>query len=160
MASLYQLTENYQHAFWSMAELEAIDPQIIDDTLEGLEGEFEGKAINVAAFFQNLEAEADAIREAEKRMAARRKSLENQAERFRDYLKQSMLAVGILKISCPEFAVSVQKSPTNVVIVDEALIPLEFIRTKTITEPDKIAIKAAGNVPGTRLEEGFSLRIK
>ena len=54
--------------------------EVINDTLEALGGELEEKTINVAKFLRNMEAVAEAIKEAEEAMAKRRKSLENRVK--------------------------------------------------------------------------------
>jgi hypothetical protein len=51
-----------------------------------------------------------------------------------------------------------------VVIAEDAAIPIEYLRTKTVTEPDKTALKAAlqGStvIPGVSLVAGFRLAIR
>jgi hypothetical protein len=159
--SLYQLSAEYQMAFQQIMELDGIiDQQIIADTLEGLAGDLEVKSLNVARYFQNLDAQAAAIKEAEARMAARRKAIENKALRLRQYLLQNMQACEISKISCPEFEISVRKNPAAVIIDDESLIPPEFIEIRETRHIDKAAIKACKGCAGAHLEQGVSLVIR
>jgi len=61
--NLYSLAAEYRQAAESIANLD-LDDQTIADTLEGLSGELEVKATNVAMFAKNLEATATAIKEA------------------------------------------------------------------------------------------------
>jgi hypothetical protein len=149
--NLYELSTQYFHALDFLTDPETsadLPEEVWRDTLEGLEGEFNDKAIAVAKFIGNMSAEIDAMKEAERRMRARRETAERQHERLRAYLKDAMEKTGIDKISCPYFVLSLAKCPPSVEIVDISQIPNLFIRTKTIYEPDKDAIKKAGGCPG------------
>ena len=95
MSALYQLSES---------KLQAL--QIIDDMIsEGcsdaemqeayallnqLDENFQEKAVNVAMYVRNLETESAAIAEAEKEMSARKKALNNKADRLKNYLLSEM----------------------------------------------------------------------
>jgi len=160
--SLYQISQEYIAGFLALSDME-LDEQTFLDTIDGMTGEFEGKAVNVAKFFGNLDAEASAIKEAESLMARRRRAIESKSARLKEYLKVNMIDTNITKISCPFFEIAIQKAADKVVIASESDLPVYFMRVKTTTEPDKIAIKAAlkhGDVPGAYLEHNFTLRIK
>lgn len=163
MSQLYLLADQYLQAADKLSELD-LDVQTIADTLEGLSGELEEKATNVAMFVRNLEAQAEAIKQAEAGMASRRKAIENRAEAVRDYLFHNMQRTGISKIECPYFALTIKKNPPAVKITGE--VPSEFMTTPKPPEPapDKKAIKEfiqAGNNPDwAMLEQGERLDIK
>lgn len=160
--SLYSMTAEYEQAFLSLADSD-IPEDAINDTLESLEGELTVKAANVAAFVLNLESEAEKIKEAEKRIALRRKSYENKAARIRSYLKENMERAGIKKIEAIDktFSVTLTAPRASVVIDSEAEIPGKF--TKTVISADKKAIgdalKNGDEVPGAHLEFNSGLRI-
>lgn len=159
--SLYHIADRYQQALRELADMD-LPAECVADTLEGIEGEIQEKSRNVAAFFQNLEAEARAMKEAEDRIRARRQAIENKVVRMKDYLKNNMEHCGITEISCPEFTVRVRQNPGRVVVDDEDKIPDEFVRIKLTREIDKRALgdaikggldtDAAHLVRGTRLE--------
>lgn len=163
--SLYQLSAEYQEAAQKLADLD-LPPEVVSDTLEGLAGALEVKATNVAMFARNLEASAEAIREAERAMALRRKAIENRAEHIRAYLLQNMLATGIQKIECPYFKIAVRDNPAAVVIDAESQIPIDFMRQPELPPavPDKKAIaealKAGLTVSGAHLERSKRLEIR
>jgi hypothetical protein len=142
-----------------------IDEQTLADTIEGLEGELVHKAQNVAAFALNLEAEAEAMKIAEKRIADRRKSLESKAKKLRDYLLFNMQNAGITEISANDksFRVRVMAGRESVIIFDVNALPADYKRIKTIEEPDKVligkAIKDGHEVPGAHVERKPSLKI-
>ncbi|MEJ2406557.1 MAG: siphovirus Gp157 family protein [Candidatus Thiodiazotropha sp.] len=134
------------------------------NTLEGIEGQLQEKAVNVAKFMQNLDATAKSIREAEQQMAHRRKAIENRSRWIKDYLKNNMEAAGILKIESPWFRLAIQKNPEAVEIVNEAAVPDDFKSEVVTVKIDKAAIKQAirggGEVPGVTLFQGTRLAIR
>lgn len=163
--SLYKLADQFVEASHRLADLDLPD-DVVRDTLEGLSGELEAKATNVAMFARNLEATAETIKAAEADMAARRKAIEARAKRLRVYLQDQMQRTGITKIECPYFKLSIRDNPPAVVIDAESQIPQEFMRTPEPPPPapDKKAIaealKAGKDVPGAHLERGQRLEIK
>lgn len=165
MTALYLLADEYRAACEKLADLD-LDPQTIADTLEGMSGDLEVKAQNVAMFARNLEATAAAIKEAEAAMSARRKAIENRAAGMRSYLLSSMQHAGIEKIECPLFKLAVRENPPAVDIYEPGTIPAEFMVTPPPppASPDKKAIaeaiKAGREVPGARLTRGVRLDIK
>lgn len=169
MTSLFALTEQYRQ-LQALADSETDIPEdVIRDTLEGLGGELQLKAQNVARFVANQDAMADAIENAAEAMRARAKRLRGRTAYLRQYLLTNMQAANLPRLESPELVVAIKKNPASVVVFDEAAVPAEFKRTPPPAPPpqpvpDKrlIAdiIKAGGAVPGCRLEQGFRLEIK
>lgn len=143
-----------------------LDPQTIIDTLEGVEGALEEKAINVAKVTRNLDAVAVAVRDAGKAMLDRAARLEKRAESIRQYLLMNMEFAGITKIECPQFVIAVKRNPPAVVIDDEKFIPAEYLTQPDppAPRPDKAkirdAIKAGEDVPGARLVQSDRVDIR
>jgi hypothetical protein len=160
--SLYQISSDYLSALDALTADDDIPPEAIADTLEGLAGAWEDKAMNVARFIKNLEAEAFAIKEAMKNMDARMKASQAKASRLADYLKDELERTG-LKPKAADIAIRTQKNPASVVIDREEFIPNEFRQEVTTWRVDKRAIKdawtAGTSVPGTRLEQSTRLVI-
>lgn len=138
--------------------------EAVNDTLEGLSGELEDKAINVAKFLRNMEAMAKAIKDAETEMVKRRKSLESRVTWMKSYLKGSMEHTGITRIECPFFKISIQNNPASISILNEEAIPEEYKAQVISWRIDKTAIKNAikggETVPGATLINGTRLAIK
>lgn len=166
MLHLYEIAAAYRNALVALDD-EALEPDVIRDTLDSLTGALEHKAEAVAAYILNIEAEADAVAAAEARLKARRQSLEKRASWMRDYLKAHMEAVGITEIAATDrsFRVRVRLNP-EAVELDGSLpeLPPEYMREKIVREPDKAAILAAlksgADVPGARLVRRTRLEIK
>jgi hypothetical protein len=165
MTALYQLTDQYRQAAERLADLDLPD-EVIADTLEGMAGELEVKATNVAAFARNLETTAAAIKDAEASMAARRKAIERRAESLRHYLLHNMQRAGIKRIDSPHFTLSVKDNPPAVDVFDPFQLPAEFMRQPDPPPPApdkpaiKEALKAGVDVPGARLTQSQRLEVK
>lgn len=163
--ALYEISSQYLADLNKLNELE-LDEQTFLDTLEGLSGELEQKAINVAMYIKNLEVSADAIKQAEKSMADRRKAIESKNERIRKYLLENMLKTGITKIECPHFVLSVRKNPASVDVLMQDQIPDEYFDIPEPLPPTlnkkRLAddLKAGVLIEGARLTQGNSLQIK
>jgi hypothetical protein len=162
---LYELVGQYR-ALEALESSEDIPPEVIRDTLEGLEGQLQEKATNVGLFIRNLESTAEAIEDAAKKMSARAAIIRSRSQSMQDYLLFNMQASGITKIESPFFTLCVKKNPPTVVIDNEAEIPEDY---KVAPPPppkrvDKTAIgnafKAGEVVPGCHIERRERLEVK
>ena len=160
LPALYKLTDDFNQ----LMELDG-DEEVVNALVEIVAGEIEKKAENICKFVKILESTAVQFKDEEKRIAERRKSMENKAERIRVYMRDSLLNANIDKLTAGTFKVSVGLSPGSVAIDDLGSIPPRFLTV--IPEqyiPDKAAIKAAikadpSSVPGAHIEAGYMLRI-
>lgn len=164
LAPLYELAAEYRAAADRLHDLD-LDDQTIADTLESMSGAIEAKATNVAFVIRNMESMVAQIKDAENKMAERRKSLENRAKRMKEYLQTNMERAGISKIESPYFVLSLRNNQESVDVIDESAIPADFLREIPAKyEPDKVLIKTAikdgFTVPGCALKRTQSLQIK
>ena len=164
MTALFQLASEFRQISDKLYDLD-LDEQTISDTLEGLGGDLQEKAINVAKFFRNIESDADQIEIAAKQMLDRAKALRKKAEGLKHYLHSNMERAGITKIDCPWFVISIRNNPESVVIDDESEIPDDYLREIPAKyEPDKKLIKSAIQdgyvVPGCHLQRTTRIEIK
>jgi len=164
MTALHFLAAEYRSTALALADLD-LPPEAVRDTLEGISGDLEHKAQNVALMARSLEADAAAVKQWAKDANERAKALQARADSLRDYLARCMLDCGIEKITGPGVSLSFRAS--SAVVIDEpALIPVEFLRTPPppAPEPDKTAIaaaiKAGREVPGAHVEQRKSLQVK
>lgn len=138
------------------------------DTLEALGMEFEQKADNVACYIKQIKAEAEAIKEEEKKLAERRKSKEKEAERLEAYLYHHMQLVGLNKIESSRNVLQIKKTPASVVVgpafVEWAKANNAELLRYTEPSADKTAIKkllqAGEVVEGAELVAGSKLVVK
>ncbi len=166
--TLFQIAAEYRHITDVLMDA-GVDEQTLTDTLEGESWPLELKAQNYGFVIRNLQATAASIKEAEKQMADRRKSIEKRAEALTERLKTGLEIARITKLDCPHFALTVKKNPPSVDVWDEKQIPALYIRTPEPPPPpeavpDKAAIKAAIcagiDVPGAQMAQGTRLEIK
>lgn len=163
MTALYLIASEYRAAADKLADLE-LPPEVVADTLEGMSGELETKAQNVALMVRSLEATAAACKQWSKDAAERAKAIESRADSLRHYLASNMERCGLEKIEGPGVRIGWRKS--SAVVVDEPdLIPAEFMRQPEPPPPapDKKAIadaiKAGQEVPGAHVEHRRNLQI-
>lgn len=139
---------------------------IIADTLEAIEGEFNDKAIAVTHVISEMNLDIEKIDSEIDRLQKRKKVIQNRNQNIRDYLKDNMMALDITDIKCPLFSITLAKGREVVSVYDEESIDPEYLAVKTSITPDKREImKALKNDPesvsGARLVRSEpSLRIK
>lgn len=164
MQPLFELAAEYRAISDRLHEAD-LDEQTIADTLEGLAGSLEDKAINIAKYAKNLEASAKSRRDAANEIITRAKAEENKADSLKRYLKSSLEQAGKLKVDSPWFVVSIKQNPASVQIDDESLIPDDYMREIPVSyAPDKKLMKSALDegyaIPGAQLVRGTRLEIK
>lgn len=106
---LYEIADIYLNLIEAI-ENEELPEEAVADTLEAITAELEEKADNIACMMKQLNAEADAIREEEKRLAKRRQTKEKVAERCKQYLSDMLLKVGIDKVETVRNKITFRKS--------------------------------------------------
>ena len=165
MANIYELTQDYLRLL-EMAEDPDLDPEVIADTFEGIEGELEIKAENYAKVMKNLEGDIAALKAEEERLAKKRKAIENNIKRMKLALQEAMEITGKTKFKTELFSFGIQKNAPSVVIdaADIRDIPEDYLKFKE-PEVDKTAIKNAINAGVdfeglAHLEVSQSLRIR
>jgi hypothetical protein len=162
---LYELIGQFRE-LKLLADEPEVDPQTLADTLEGLSGDIEAKSEAVAMVIGNIEADADAIDEAAKQMAARAKRLRHRVESLKTYLLINMQACGFTKISCKWFTISLRKNPPRIDVFDAEAIPEKF-RVWPEPPPPAIdrralldALKAGENIPGAQIAQDERVEIR
>lgn len=147
MASLYKLKEDYNVVLHMLDDPDA-DEQAIIDTCDAIEGAIEDKADSYAFIISDINADIEAIKAEESRLAKRRRTLTNRIDTLKNILEAAMRATGRLKFKTALHSFGIQKNGGKAPLDVYGEVPTEF--TKTITEPDNEAIRAA-------LEEGKQL---
>ena len=161
---LYELAENYKQVL-RLVESEEVDTDTIKDTLESIEGAIEEKAKNIALLVQGLGSDADIIKAEEKRLAERRKAIENKQKWLKNYLQGQMEYAGIDKLKSPTHTIALQKNPPRLELSDESKIPSKFLvhipeRYEVDKKELKEALKRGEEVEGAELAQSKSLRIR
>ena len=169
MTTLFKISEQHSQALTIIEQMfdDECPENELDEALgllDNIEASFNDKAVNVAMYIRNQEAEAEAIDEATKAMTARSKALKAKAGRMKQYLLDEMKATQTTQIRCPFFAVSVRQNPYSVKIALGTSLPDALLLPAKPRGPDKKAIKSlledGVDVEGCSLERGESLVIK
>ncbi|MCY7264328.1 siphovirus Gp157 family protein [Pseudomonas protegens] len=140
MTELYALTGQ-------MAELAALADtddeglrQAIQDTMDGIKGEFEVKADSIVMLRRNIEGDIDAIDKEVDRLNELKRIKKNTVGQLSDYLRRNMEAADIKSIKRPLFTITLALSPEKVIVDDEKAVPDEFVSLKSVITPDKKTI--------------------
>lgn len=159
MATLYEL----QGAYAKIQQMIEDGAEDLQDTLESIEGALEEKLESYAMVIRNIESDVEGLKAEEKRLAERRKTMESGIKRMKENMQYAMSSTGEKKIKGEKFTFTVQKNPPSLNIVDEKVIPTEFITVETVRNIDKKALLARAKeqeVPGVEIKQGESLRIR
>lgn len=156
---LYELTESFQQ-IQTMIENGS---EGLEDTLESIELSINDKLENIGKVIRNLEAESAAFKEEEKRLADKRKTIDNNIKNLKLYAEQSLKATGQRKVKAGLFTFNIQKNPPSIDITDKDLIPQKYyvpVEPKLDKQTIKDLLKNGENIPGVELVQGESLRFK
>ncbi|MES1053547.1 siphovirus Gp157 family protein [Bacillus thuringiensis] len=148
---LFDLTNNYREL--QMMIEDGVDPSALEDTLQAIEESIQDKAQNIALLIKNLEADTEAIKLEEKRLAERRRAVENNCKNLKDYLYQQMTLLEVKRI----------KGTIVTDIAEDAIVPPEYM----IPQPPKIdkksllaAVKDGMQWDGITLKQSEGVRIR
>jgi hypothetical protein len=162
--NLYEISSEYAAILNDLYDDEGNVNQQALARLEENEQALEKKAIAIASFIKNMDAEREAIENAKKCMAEREVRFKKRISDLKGYLLSHMEIRGINKITSPHFEIKLKKCPLSVNIVNENLLPDDYKRIKTEVLPDKIKILAEMKegviIPGACLQQNLTIDIK
>lgn len=121
---------------------EGVDSDVVNDTIESVEFDLEQKAEGYVMVIRNLEAQAKAIKEEEKRLREKRVSAENGIESLKKRLFDSMNATGKKKLNAGVFTLSVQKNGGALPVIIDADVenmPKEMLKIEIRPDTKRIA---------------------
>jgi len=159
MTTLYELSSNFIEVQTLIEE----GGEGLEDTLESIELTIYDKLENIAKLIRNLDGDAFALKNEEKRLADKRKSIENNIKNLKQYSQSALEATGKRKLQAGIFTYSIQKNPPSVAILDDKLIPKEYyvpVELKLDKQTIKEQLKNGEEVPGAELSQSEGVRIK
>jgi hypothetical protein len=142
----------FEEFFQSIIDQDGFDETQKAELVTYLEGAME-KRDRLGEFIARLTAEAEAIKNEESRLAARRKGFEKIAGNVRDSIHQQMLDWQVKKVAGKLFTFAIKSNPPSVEITDESQIPGDYLDYKPQVDKTKVkeALKAGQSIPGARL---------
>lgn len=166
---LYEISENYR-AFMAAVDAGEIPEDAVADTLDGIEGEFEQKADNIACLIKELRLEGQAIKEEADRLTARQRQKQAAADRLARYLQAHMQTMGKGKIETARNRITIKKNPVSCKILDEDTV-LGFLQLHgmadcykqetTIKKRELLSrLKDGDEIPGAELDVSERIEIK
>lgn len=162
MGTIYDITGDFL-TLLEMAQDGDISDEVLADTLESVEMEFEDKADSYAKVIASLSDNVDSIDKEIKRLTEKKKTFSNNSKRIKDALENAMRTTGKVKFKTTLYSFGIQKNPASLRIIDETNIPKEYY----IPQPDTIDkkaikdyIKEHGDTKWAELVQGEGLRIR
>ena len=148
--------------YGAIAELKQIEEILDDENIEERKNELTqiilSKTDSIVYFNQHQEDFLEALDKRIKELQELKKSTQNKMDRFDSYVINCLKTLGVEKISGNLMSISIRKPRKKVHIYDENLIDPMFIKTKTETSIDLVAItnaiKIGENVYGASLIDG------
>ena len=167
MSRLYEITGNIL-TLQELLESPIDDEDILKDTLEAVQGEYEVKLESYCKVIKNIETDIEAFKIEAKRLSEKAKMLEANRDRLKKAMFDSMKATNTTKVKGQIFTVAIQKNGGKLPVivadnVDLSKLPDELV--KVVKSPDLEAIRnwleTDNAVEGFSLgERGESLRIR
>lgn len=141
--NIFNLSDDYMQILGMMEDPE-LDPQMLKDTMEGIEGALEDKFDNYVYVAKEMQADIMALEQTIKELQARKDSKEANLKKMKEIMTLVMNTTGKVKFKTALHSYWVQKNPESVVIDTEDVraIPEDYLTFKE-PEPNKTAIKAA-----------------
>lgn len=159
MATLYELNDMYRNIQFLIESGEYTEEEL-KFAIDSVNGEISEKLECYAMVVKNLESDIAGLKAEEKRLADRRKSLEEGVKRMKEAMQDTLLLTGEKRIKTQKFTISLRKS-SSVEIENEDLIPEEFVKiTKTISKSELAKSLKETEIPGAKLVEKESLQIR
>ena len=153
-----------------LAEDPDIEEDVLQDTMDALQGEIEVKADGYAYVISNLKVKIGAldgmIKAIEKTLEdlkAKKKALENNIERMKRALCLAMKAIDRPKIKTDHFSFWIQQTPPATIIDDDKAVPEKYLipqEPKIDKEGIKKAIQNGEKLNFAHLETHDSLRFR
>ncbi len=157
MASLYQLN----NAYAQLQQMIEDGQEGLEDTLDSITDAVEEKLEAYAMVIKNIESDVEGIKSEEKRLAERRKVMENGVVRMKQAIAETLQNSGQDKVKTEKFTFSWRKS-SKVEVSNIDSLPQQYVKVeRTISRAELAkALKAGEQIEGAQLIENQSLSIR
>ncbi|WP_342550934.1 siphovirus Gp157 family protein [Lysinibacillus sp. FSL M8-0216] len=157
MASLYQLN----NAYAQLQQMIEDGQEGLEDTLDSITDAVEEKLEAYAMVIKNIESDVEGIKSEEKRLAERRKVMENGVVRMKQAIAETLQNSGQDKVKTEKFTFSWRKS-SKVEVSNIDSLPQQYVKVeRTISRAELAkALKAGEQIEGAQLIENQLLSIR
>lgn len=162
MPTLYHLNAQ-EEALKAKGEEENLDPQVLADTIESIQGSIEEQLFSLIRVAQEEDIKIAAIKAKIKSMQSRIKSHENLSMRLKSTVNSTMQSHGWKSLENAQMLIRVRKNPASVEITDEKKLPADSFDEHIEYRPNKTRIKKmllSGPVTGAILKQTTRLEVK
>ncbi|ATI60407.1 siphovirus Gp157 family protein [Bacillus cereus] len=159
--NLYNLTGQFLNIQNMITD--GVDPEVIQDTLEAVEEAIEQKALNTAYIIKSIEGNVETIKIEEKRLAARRRTLENNAKNLYSFLEQSLKAAEMDEVKNETLTLKFRTNAPSLDIAEGAQIPQMYYKSVEPSLDRKQlldAVKKGIQIEGVTTKRTKTLQIK
>lgn len=161
--SIYQIKNEYQLIISEIINNEGEITPELETALTINKEQLQSKAVDYSYVIKQLDSDCEQIDAELKRLQQLKKVRTNLAERLKNTISDAMNLYEVEKIETPLIKLSFRNSE-SVEITNESQLDACFIVTKTVTSPDKKAIKDAIKsgvlVEGATISYNKNLQIK
>lgn len=144
-------------------ELDNIDPEVLQDTLDAIQASMDEKIDNTIGLIRSVEGDIDTVDKEIKRLQAVKKQRENLKNKIKSYLQDMLDYRQLDNYRTSKNYVFKKRNAPSKSVTDEKLIPDEYwlsqapkLNAKQLTDD----LKAGKEVPGAELKVTESLVIK
>lgn len=138
MATLFEIVDDMKELY-ELATDPEVDPEVFQDTLEGLIGMLEVKSWGYVNVIKQLDMEAKQAKEVSKMFADKAKVRENNIKRMKEALQTALEAQDKTEMAAGAFTIKLQKNGGVQPLVITGDVPQNM--TKVIIEPDTDKIR-------------------
>lgn len=140
MRTLYEIKKDCV-ALLDIAADPEMDPQVVADTLEAVQGELSVKADNLVTVIEALKAEEEMLDHEIERLTARKNTISNNIKSIKTAIKDAMIATGQEKMPTEHYKLSVAKNGGKQALDVYGEVPDKYM--KMIYQPDTDRIRKA-----------------
>ena len=154
--TLYELKNEYMELL-ALLEDPDTDPQVIADTMEGIQGELDIKCDSYVVVIKNLESQVEMIDTELIRLEKNKSALTNNIKRMKAAVLDTIQMTGSRKMVTDHFKLSIVKNggkqPMEVDEIEK--IPQDYLTMKPVANMEKIRqeLEGGGQLDFARLKE-------
>lgn len=156
--NLYDLNDAYKQLAYSDA-----DPEVIKDTLDSINDEFNLKLDNIASWIESNKSQIEWAKKKAQEFSELAKQLDNRNKSLNEYLTAAIDDRGVKSVQTENHLLRPRNYRASVQITDESKIPADYVHTETVTKIDKKQLYGDlkfGDVPGAELKANRGVVIK